>query len=286
MTSPDYVNLNGELVPAAAARVSVFDHGLLYGDGLFETLRVYDGRFFRLDAHLARLFAGAAQLDLPLPWSARQLAEAIRETVAANGLSSASVRLTVTRGEGFPVPDPSVCSQPAYFVTTRSIPPPADVAFEQGASACFAGRHPRFIVPGVKLLCYLPYQQARQEARRRGCDEALLSADGELVEASTSNVFLVRGGELLTPPLESGCLPGVTRAAVLEAASALGIAVDAAPVPSAIVESAGELFLTSSLVELLPILRLGDRLVGDGRPGPLTRRLRSAFQRMVQAELG
>jgi len=280
---PPYVNLNGAIVPAAEARVSIFDHGLLYGDGLFETLRVNGGRFFRLDAHLARLAAAAEQLALPLPWSADFLATACRETVAANGLAHGALRLTVTRGEGPPVPDPAVCASPTFFITVRALPPP--IAGVSGISACIAGEHPRWLVPGVKATSYLPFQYARSMARRRGCDEALLTYGDQLIEAATGNLFVVRAGEVHTPGLESGCLPGITRAVVLEGARSIGVTCREAPVSLQMLAEAEEIFLTNSTAGLNPVVRLADRTVGEGRPGAVTLRLRDALHRLIEQEL-
>ena len=276
-----WVNLNGRIVPAEEAQVSVFDHGLLYGDGLFETLRVYGGRFFRLGAHLARLSAGASQLSLELPWSPEQLSDAIRQTAATNEIADGSVRLTVTRGEGAPAPDPGLCRAPTFFVTARR----GDAAAGQGVSVCFTGRHPQWMVPGVKLLCFLPFQLARSDAKARGYDEALLTAGEELVEAATSNVFLAREGRLVTPSLESGCLPGITRSAVLEVARAAGIECLETRVPAAWAGEAEEVFLTNSVAEIQTVVRLDEGPVGEGVPGPVTRRLTAAYFELVQAEL-
>jgi len=280
-----FVNLNGSLLPAAEARVAVLDHGLLYGDGLFETLRVYGGRFFRLEAHLDRLLGDAVRLHMALPWGRGLLAEALRETAAANGLGDGALRLTVTRGEGLPLPDPAVCAAPTFFVTARSGVLPGDEAFERGTTVCVAGVHPRWAVPGIKSLCYLPFQQARVTARGRGCEEGLLFCEDCLVESSTGNLFLVRGGELVTPDLESGCLPGITRAAVLEACKALGIRCQEGPVPVAWLAESDEAFLTGSLAEVTPVLAVEGQPVGSGCPGPLTRRVREEYRRMVQREL-
>jgi branched-chain amino acid aminotransferase len=284
-TPPLFVNLNGSLVPAAEARLPLLDHAVLYGDGLFETLRVYGGRFFRLEAHLERLQASSGQLRLSLPWSADSLVGALRDTVRANGIGDGVVRLTVTRGEGPPVPDPARCGKPSFFVTSRPGPPPGEEAFEKGVSACLAGSHPRTFVPGVKSLSYLPFQQARVEARRRGFDDGLLAVGGDVVEGSTGNLFVVREGRLETPDLLSGCLPGITRAAVMELARAAGIPVVERSVSVTDLPACEELFLTSSVAELVPVARWEGRTVGDGSPGPLTRRLRRDYGALVLREL-
>lgn len=286
MTPPTMlVNLNGVLLPVAEAQVSALDHGLLYGDGLFETLRVYGGRFFRLEAHLERLTASARMLDFPLPWPSSALAEALHATVPANGIVDGSLRLTVTRGAGPPLPDPSLCETPTFLVTVRPWTPPTQDAWERGLSACVSGRHPRWHVPGLKTLCYLPFQQARVAARRQGCDEGLLELDGMVVEGATSNLFLVRNGELQTPPLESGCLPGITRAVVLELARQAGIPVRECELPTSTLADCEEIFLTNSLQEIMPVTRLEASPVRNGQSGPVTRRLHAAYDALVRREL-
>ena len=285
MLPAGYCNLNGALLPNAEARVSLFDHGLLYGDGFFETLRVYDERFFRLGAHLQRLSEAAARTELSLPWTEQQLADAIRETVAANGVQDGAVRLTVTRGAGPPLPDPSLCDEPTFFVTVRPSAPPDDAAFERGVTACFAGPHPQLAIPGIKSLCYWPFQRARQEARRRGFDEGLLTRSEFVVEASASNIFIAAEGALATPDLASGCLPGVTREAVLELARRLDIPCRETAASTGALSTWEEVFLTNSQVEIMPVVRVEALAIGNGAPGPLTRRLRVAYRELVRDEL-
>jgi branched-chain amino acid aminotransferase len=272
------------LVPAAEARISLFDHGLLYGDGLFETVAVWEGRLFRAEAHLRRLAESARLLELTLPWSGEELARALRETVEANRLREGAARLTVTRGEGPPVPDPACCGQPLFFVTVRASPPLPEDDWERGISICAAGRHPRLTVPGVKSLSYLPFQQARVEARRRGFADGLLMDGRRVVEAAASNVFVVRDGGLLTPDLESGCLPGIARATVLELAPAAGIPAREGELTLECLRSGDEAFLTGSVVRVLPVVRVEETLLGGGRPGPVTRRLREAYRALVESE--
>lgn len=289
--APSLVNLNGTLLPTSEAQIPALDHGLLYGDGLFETLRVYDGKFFRLEAHLARLEDSAQYLDLSLPWTRDTLAEALRTTVQANSIAVGSLRLTVTRGTGPPIPDPSACDSPNFLITARPWTPPDPTAWERGVSVCVAGRHPQWHIPGLKTLCYLPFQQARVAARRQGCEEGLLEVEGILVEGATSNLFVVRDGELHTPPLESGCLPGITRAVVLELAAQAGIVAEELHLGTEDLRKFGEIFLTNSLQEIMPVTKVAGRLpgqffsVGDGAPGPITRRLHQEYQALVQREL-
>lgn len=276
-----YVNLNGTVMPAAEARVPLFDHGLLYGDGLFETLRVMSGQPCWLEAHLDRLEESAGRLLLELPWSRAQLADAMQRTLQANGVREAALRLTVTRGEGPPVPDPTGCGPSSFFITLRE-PPPAS----PGISACFAGRHPRWSIPGLKSLSYQPFVIARAEARRRGFGEALLCVGDEVVEGSTTNLFCLRDGVLRTPGLESGCLPGIMRKLVLDLARDLQFEVCAATLPQGELFQSSEIFLSSSLAGILPVLQLEEARVGDGAPGPVTRKLSAALDDLQRARYG
>lgn len=278
--------LNGRLVPAARARVSALDHGLLYGDGLFETLRVRDGRVFRLGAHLDRLAASAARLSLPLPWTRAELIGALAATAEASGLPDVVLRLTITRGAGPPVPDRAGCPLGAAtcLVTARPAPlPPGEDGLSAAVSLAIGGHHPRWLVPAVKSLAYLPFQQARLAARSRGFDEGLLCFGDEAVEASASNLFVARGGTVRTPLLAAGCLPGVARAAVLELGGLLGIKILESPVGIQEVEQADELFLTNSVLGIVPVSRFEE----VGLPGPagtLTRRLGSAWHDLTARE--
>jgi branched-chain amino acid aminotransferase len=274
-----FVNLEGTLIPAAQASVSVFDHGLLYGCGLFETLRVREGRFFRVDAHLARQEDGARQLGLSLPWERDFLRAALRDTAAANGMSDGVLRLTVTGGEGPPVPTSAGRGEPYFFITARPVTPlPAAV------SACLAGVHPYPALPPVKSLSYLPFFLAREEARRRGFHEALLTCNGAVIEGSTSNPFAVRDGVLVTPPLESGCLPGIARAAVLEVARDAGIPVSEEELAVSEIGGWEEAFLTNSVAGILPLDRIEEARLPHAAPGPVTLGLTAAFDALVRRE--
>jgi branched-chain amino acid aminotransferase len=278
--SRQIVNVNGRLVPASKAVLPLFDHGLLYGDGLFETFGVSEGCFFRLERHLARLAAGAGQMRLALPASLDALTDAVRQTVRANDLVQGAVRLTVTRGAGSAVPDPDRCPAASYFIFTR----PKPSAPAAPGRLCLAGRHPQLFIPGVKSLCYLPFQQARVEARGRGYDDALLPFGGHLVESSGGNLFAVRDGVLWTPPLSSGCLPGITREAVLEIAAVEGIPVEEANLTVEDLHGTQELFLTGSLQGIQPIREFEGACIGTGLPGPVTLRLRRLLAALIEAE--
>jgi branched-chain amino acid aminotransferase len=282
-SGPAYVHLNGSLTPAEKARVSVFDHGLLYADGLFETLRVANGRCFRPEAHLDRLDESAARLALLLPWTRPQLLAALQETATANQLHEGGLRLTVTRGTGAPIPDPSVCPEPTYFITARRVAPVSAEAFERGLRLGVGPQHPRLFVPGIKSLCFLPYQLARMVARAEGCDDAVLLYGEHVVETGISNVFLVKDGVLTTPDTNSGCLPGTTRALLLELAAQLAIPTEERAVPLSELRQADEVWVTNSLVGVLPIREVAGQPIRTS-PGPVTRALQAAYAEVLRRE--
>lgn len=280
-----YVHLNGRLMEADQARVSVLDHGLLYGDGLFETVRVANGHCFRPEAHLYRLEQSAQRLELQLPWSRDALLGALQETAAANRLQDGALRLTVTRGEGNPVPDPGTCAAPTYFITSRSTEPISDEAFERGVQLCLGPQHPRFFVPGLKSLCFLPYQLARTAARSRGCDDAVLLWEDQVVETGISNLFIVQANALSTPDLSSGCLPGTTRALLLELAHESGVPVVEQPITLEQLAAADEVLITNSVIGVLPVREIDGRR-SYSAPGPVTQLFRRAYCERLQQETG
>lgn len=281
--------LDGALLPVAEARVSVEDFGLLYGASCFETMRAVEGRVFRLSRHLQRLTAGVRALQVEPPNEAR-LTAAIADTIEANSLRDARVRLTVTAGkpiDGGPAgPDLGRPRQPGVLVTaTPAAEPPAPASVVVSAIRLDEGRPLR----DAKSGNYLPFLLARSEARAAGHDEALLlNGAGHLAEASTANVFLVREGDLVTPGLVDGPLPGITREAVLECARGLGLTVEERSCSVGDLEAADELFLTNSVLGLWPVRALmttrARRL--DAAPGPVTHRLAGAYEALVRAECG
>lgn len=276
--------ISGRLVSDEQAVIGALDRGFTLGDGLFETLRFYGGAPFRLQAHLSRLAAGLTRIGIRLDWD---LVAAVDQTIAASRLDNGVVRITVSRGPGSGVlpPDPE---RPTMVINAREHQ--ADPSWrERGLRAAIAsGRlNEHAATAGLKRTAYLDAVVAAREARRRGFDDALwLDTSGHVAEALTSNVFFVRGRELATPPFGCGILPGITRAAVLEIASSLGLAVrETVLVPDELF-GADEAFLTSSLREIAPLVALEGRLVGDGRPGPLTRAVTDAFDDLVRQETG
>ncbi len=276
--------LDGRLLEQADASIAIGDRGFLLGDGLFETMRAYAGRVFRLSAHLERLRAGAERVGIPLPDG---LEQAVLETVAANDAAppgDVAVRLTVTRGDAGNALLPAAALPSTALVTAR--PYRADPAwYERGLAAGTArGRlDERSATAGLKRLGYLEAIVAMREAVAAGYQDALfLDTAGHLAEGAASNLFLVVAGELLTPPLACGILPGITRAAVMALAGARGVACREETLEPAVLAAASEAFLTSSLRELAPLVSVDGRRIGDGRPGPTTRALLEDYRRHVR----
>jgi branched-chain amino acid aminotransferase len=283
--SGNWVYLNGRFVAAEAARVSVFDRGFLYGDGLFETVRAYSGRPFLPDAHHARLAAAAARIGIVPPFDAKEFADLLERTLDRNGLADALLRLTLTRGEGEPVPHPAGCGAPTVLVAPRAARRMDADAWRRGLAAQVVAEEGAG--SGLKSTSFLPHVLALRVAREQGADEALVTnAAGEVAEGSVSNLFGVWDGTLLTPPLAAGGLPGVTRGVVLELAERLGLKTEERPLPPKALADAEELFVTSTGWEVMPLTRLDGRPVGTGMPGPVTERLQRAFRARVEAACG
>ena len=283
---PRIIFMNDRLVPEEEARVSVFDHGLLYGDGVFEGLRSYSGRVFRLEAHLDRLWASARAICLEIPLSKEVLGRAVNETLAANNLADGYVRLVVTRGAGSLGLDPNRTKNPQVIVIADTIALYAREAYEQGLRIVTAATqrvHPAALSPRVKSLNYLNNIMAKLEGLQAGCVEALmLNHKGEVAECTADNVFVVRGRRLLTPPPDAGILEGITRGAVMELAEAAGIDCREATLTRHDLYTADECFLTGTAAEVLPVVEIDGRKVGPGTPGPMTTRLIADFHRLVR----
>lgn len=283
----DIVYLNGSLAPREKARISPFDYGFLYGYGLFETVRAYSGRVLRLEQHMARLDRGAQILRLSQKLAAFDLKMAIYDVLKANGLSDARVRLTVSAGEGEPIGDLDTCEAPTVFIVAQPVSSHLQQASRTGYKAIISRwRQPSQPSPaGVKSLNYLRSVLARAEAKQAGADEALqLNDRGYLGEGTTSNVFLVKSGRLATPSLESGVLPGVTRDVVKELAGALHLDLEERELSLDDLLKADEAFLTSAVIEVMPLTLVDGAPIGAGKPGPLTGRLAAAFRELVVKE--
>lgn len=283
----ELVYLNGSLVARDDARIAVLDYGFLYGFGLFETMRAYGGHVFRLDRHLDRLLHSAERLGIVVEGDA--LERAVTETIRANGLSDARIRLTVSIGEGWVVPDPTTCGEPTVLVVAGNYQPFSEEVYQKGFSAVVSSirRNSQSPLSGMKTLNFLESMLARQEARTAGADEALLLNEvGLLTEASMSNVFLVGNGSLKTPGLESGVLPGVTRETVLELAGGLGIDAVGCDITMDEFMRADAAFLTNSVMEIMPLTGVEGKPVGSGKPGPVTQKLMAGYGEMVRREVG
>jgi len=282
------VYLDGELVPAEEAKVSVFDHGLLYGDGVFEGIRAYSGRVFRLDEHVQRLYGCARIIMLDIPMSQDEMKQAVVQTVRANGLRDAYIRLVVTRGAGDLGLDPRKCPRPLVFIIADSISLYPEETYERGLTivTCVTRRNsPDTLDPMVKSLNYLNNILAKIETNRAGADEGLmLNCDGYVAECTGDNIFLVRRGGLLTPPVHLGALEGITRDVVMDLARADGLEVLEQPFRLAAVYTADECFLTGTAAEVVPVTRVDDRPIATGQPGPITHALRQRFAEYVRQE--
>jgi branched-chain amino acid aminotransferase len=282
------IYLDGEYVPKEEAKVSVFDHGLLYGDGVFEGIRAYHGCVFRLEEHIDRLYAGAHTLMLGIPLTKAEMAGVVVNCCAANGIRDGYVRLVVTRGVGDLGLDPRKCPQATVFCIAAEIQLYPAVYYEQGLSVitCSTRRNaPAALDPGLKSLNYLNNIMAKIETVRAGVPEGImLSQDGYVAECTGDNIFLVTGGELLTPPLFVGNLAGITRRAVIELCATEGLRVREDLFRIHSVYNADEAFLTGTAAEIIPVTEVDGRKIASGKPGPVTDRLRAAFAELVRNE--
>jgi len=283
---PRIIFMNDRLVPEDEAKVSVFDHGLLYGDGVFEGLRSYSGTVFRLDAHLDRLWASARAICLEIPLSKAAVAKAVNDTLAANKLSDGYVRLVVTRGAGSLGLDPNRTANPQVIVIADTISLYPREFYEQGLKIVTAATQrvqSAALSPRIKSLNYLNNIMAKLEGLRAGCVEALmLNHKGEVAECTGDNVFVVRSGVLLTPPPDAGILEGITRNAVMELARAAGIDCREATLTRHDLYTADECFLTGTAAEVIPVVDIDGRMIGAGTPGPITKQLTTAFHALVR----
>ena len=279
--------LDGKWLDRDTATVSVFDHGLLYGDGIFEGTRVYGGRIFRFDQHLERLYDSAKAIWLTMPMPREELAEITREAVARSGLSEAYIRHVVTRGAGDLGLDPRKCGRPTLIVIVDTISLwPAEV-YQRGLRVVTAGTpipQRESLSPRVKSLNYLPHILGKIEAIQAGADDVLmLDSGGSVAEGSGANIFIVKNGALRTPPAYAGILKGVTRDAVIELAQAAGYPMHEEPINRYDVYTADEAFFTGTAAEIITIRELDGRVVGAGRAGPVTEDLAARFRALTRA---
>lgn len=283
------VYINGEFVPQPQAKISVFDRGYLYGDGVFEGIRGYHGRIFRLDQHLERLYRGAKAIAIEIPLTPEELRDIILETVRRNGLHDCYVRVVVSRGEGDLGLDPANCRGPATIVVIASHISlyPREV-YEHGLElvTCATRRNlPAALNPEIKSLNYLNNILARLEVCRAGAHEGLmLSHLGYVAEATGDNVFVWRDGVLVTPPAHIGILEGITRQVVLELAEEMELPFREDILTLYQVYTADECFLTGTAAEIVPVSRVDGRVIGDGKPGSITKRLMARFKEVTVTE--
>jgi branched-chain amino acid aminotransferase len=281
------VYISGTLYDKEDAKISVYDHGLLYGDGVFEGLRVYSGRVFRLAEHLERLWNSAKAIWLQIPISREEMAQAVRDTVQVNQLHDGYVRLVVTRGAGSLGLDPNKTSHPQVIVIADTITLYPAEYYENGlqiVTVSTVRNHPAALNPRIKSLNYLNNILAKIEGLQAGCVEALmLNHKGEVSECTGDNIFLVSKGTLLTPSIDAGILEGITRAAVIELAVKAGIPVREIPLTKHDVYIADEVFLTGSAAEIVPVIKVDSRPIGDSQPGPITRQLLALFHEVTRS---
>ncbi len=271
------IYLNGKLVSKDEAVISVFDHGLLYGDGVFEGIRSYHGRVFLLKEHVARLYSSAKAIALEIPISMEEMTAAVVATCRANQCTDGYIRLVVTRGVGNLGLNPYNCQKPQVIVIADSIQLYPPELYQNGlkiATVATVRNHPEAVNPNIKSLNYLNNIMAKIEAINAGFQEALmLNHTGYVAEATGDNVFAIKGHLLTTPPPSSGCLPGITRDTVMKLASENGFEVRESVMTRYDFYTADEVFLTGTAAEIVPVVEIDRRVIGDGRPGAGTRRL-------------
>jgi len=278
--------LNGDLVPCEEARISVFDHAVLYGDGVFEGIRSYAGKVFRLEEHVRRLYDSARGIRLPIPMTPEEMAKAVTDTLAANGLEDSYIRVVVTRGAGTLGLDPNRCEHPAVFIICDKITLYPKELYENGLEVITAStmrNHPNAVNPRLKSLNYLNNILAKIEAIDAGTLEAvMLNHLGYVAECTGDNLFIVRDEVVFTPPIAAGILEGITRDEIIDVARSQGTEVREENLTRQDLYVADECFLTGTAAEVVPVVRIDKRPIGDGKPGPLTKRLAEAFRRRTR----
>ncbi len=282
------IYLNGELVKREKAVVSVFDHGLLYGDGVFEGIRIYDKLIFRLKEHIDRLYRSALAIELKIPMTKAGMIEAVVRTIKANDLSNGYVRLVVTRGPGDLGLDPRRCRKATIFIIADKIALYPDKFYRKGLAIVTARtrrNYPRSLDPKIKSLNYLNNILAKIEAIKSGTDEAImLTCDDYVAECTGDNIFAVRSGELLTPPVSVGALEGITREAVITLAKKMSIKVYEKMLKMDDIYGAEEVFLTGTAAEIIPVITIDGRRIGNGSPGTKTLRFMKEFKKLTKSD--
>jgi len=283
------IYLNGKFVPRKQAKISVFDHGLLYGDGVFEGIRAYDGRVFRLSQHLDRLYDSARAIALKIPLTKKEMEGALIKTLRANSLKSGYVRLVVTRGEGDLGLDPRNCGKPSVFIIADKIELYPEQLYKKGlelATVATKRNIPEAIDPRIKSLNYLNNILAKIEAGLQNMPEAvMLNKDGYVAECTGDNIFIVKDNVLITPPFHVGVLAGITRQTVMELArEKLELLVKEEVFTRFHLYNADECFLTGTAAEVIPVVKIDGRQIADGKPGKITNRLIKKFRDLTKNE--
>lgn len=281
------VYINGQLYDKDDAKISVYDHGLLYGDGVFEGLRSYSGKVFKLQEHLERLWESARAIMLEIPIDMETMAKAVNDTLATNEIVDGYIRLVVTRGGGSLGLDPFRCVEPQVIIITDHIALYPPEFYEKGLEIITAStirNHPAALNARIKSLNYLNNIMAKIEGLQAGCVEALmLNHKGDVAECTGDNIFLVRDGTLLTPSIDAGILAGITRNAIIDLATDAGIPVEETTLSRHDVYIADECFLTGSAAEVIPVVKVDSREIGAGVPGPITLKLNKQFKELVNS---
>ncbi len=280
------IYIAGKYYDKENAKISVYDHGLLYGDGVFEGMRSYSGKVFRMEQHLDRLWDSAKAIWLTIPMTKQAMAEAVNNTLKLNSITDGYIRLVVTRGAGSLGLDPNKTSDPQVIIITDHIQLYPKEMYENGLAIITAStirNHSAALSPRIKSLNYLNNIMAKIEGLQAGCVEALmLNAKGEVAECTGDNIFLVKKGKLLTPSNDAGILEGITREAVIEIAQKSGIEVHQIPLTKHDVYIADEVFLTGSAAEVIPVIKVDSRIIGEGKPGPITKDLTARFRQLIR----
>ena len=281
------IYIDGEFLPKAEAKISVFDHGLLYGDGVFEGIRSYNGRVFKLDEHLERLYDSAKSIMLQIPIPIETMKETVLETLRRNHLSEAYIRLVITRGVGDLGLDPDKCPQPSIIIIADKIALYPQKFYEEGleiVTASVRKNYPEAINPRIKSLNYLNNILAKIEGKQSGAVEVLmLNADGYVAECSGDNIFWLKNEVLVTPPVHMGILEGVTRNSVIDLARDAGMRVEERVFTRHDLYIADECFLTGTAAEVIPVVKIDRRVIGNGQPGKVTEKLIAAFRQFAHS---
>jgi branched-chain amino acid aminotransferase len=283
---PLQIYIDGEFFDQADAKVSVFDHGLLYGDGVFEGIRFYNGRVFRMEEHMDRLWESARSICIDIPMSRRELDEALLETIRQNGLRDGYVRLIVTRGVGNLGLNPIQCKQPSVIIIASTIALYPEEVYRKGLTVVTVPTRrmgPATLNPAIKSLNYLNNVLARIEANLANADEALMLNDaGNIAECTADNVFIIKRGQIMTPPITAGALRGITRAVVFDIAAELGMKISEPELTRHDLYIADEAFLTGTAAEVIPMIKVDGRVIGSGEPGAITTRLIARFRELTR----